>query len=246
MLLTVLGSGSKGNGYALTDREGVTLLIEAGVSIHEVKKALDFDLASVAGCLVSHSHGDHAKYIHQYLGSGLDIYSGEETIKSLGLESHYRAMPISPKSKYTIGSFTVMAFSVKHDVPCLGFMILHEEMGVTVFITDSIYSPYKFANVNNWIIEANYSEEILENKLQRGEAKQFLRDRILNSHFSLENCLDMLDANDLSQTNKIVLTHLSDSNSDARMFKEAVETKTGKDTYIADTDLKISFNKTPF
>lgn len=56
MLLKCIASGSKGNCYALvSDRE--ILLIEAGVRLIEVKKAIDFQISKVGGCVVSHEHG---------------------------------------------------------------------------------------------------------------------------------------------------------------------------------------------
>jgi phosphoribosyl 1,2-cyclic phosphodiesterase len=56
MELKVLGSSSVGNCYLLVGQES-TLIIEAGVRFHLVKKALNFDLTKVVGVLVSHSHG---------------------------------------------------------------------------------------------------------------------------------------------------------------------------------------------
>lgn len=56
MRLTVLSTGSSGNGYLLeTDNE--ILILECGVPFREVKKALNFDLSKIVGCFISHSHG---------------------------------------------------------------------------------------------------------------------------------------------------------------------------------------------
>lgn len=56
MLLKTIASGSKGNSYALIGDKEI-LLIEAGVSLMEVKKNIDFQISKVVGCLVSHEHG---------------------------------------------------------------------------------------------------------------------------------------------------------------------------------------------
>ena len=62
MQLQVIGSGSQGNSYLLSNDTDV-LLIELGVQFKRIKKALDYDLSKINGALVSHSHGDHAKAI---------------------------------------------------------------------------------------------------------------------------------------------------------------------------------------
>lgn len=63
MVVRVLGSSSSGNCYILDDGNEA-LIIEAGIRFAEVKKALRFNLRKVAGCLITHQHNDHAKYIH--------------------------------------------------------------------------------------------------------------------------------------------------------------------------------------
>jgi len=55
MKLEVLGSSSLGNCYILSD-DNEALLIECGVSFNEVKKALNFNVKKIVGCVVSHSH----------------------------------------------------------------------------------------------------------------------------------------------------------------------------------------------
>ena len=97
--------------------------------------------------------------------------------------------------------------------------------------------------MNNLIIESNYSDEILEKKLY---GNTFLRDRIIGSHLSLETLIEMLSRNDLSKVNNIVLIHLSDSNSNAVEFKNAVRKATNCNVTVADANQTIPFDKTPF
>lgn len=56
MRVTVLGSGSDGNGYLL-ECGGEVLILDCGVSPKRAKIALDFDISKVVGCFISHSHG---------------------------------------------------------------------------------------------------------------------------------------------------------------------------------------------
>lgn len=245
MELSVLGTGSQGNCYVLQSKSGESLIVEAGIKFSRVKKFFDFKLSNVSGVIVSHSHLDHSKAMEDFMKSAINVYASQETIDLMDLKSH-RLKPIKAKKAYKVGSFKVIPLEMQHDVPCLAFIIQHEECGNVVFITDTFYSRFKFKNIHNWIIEANYSQDIIDSKDGYANTKAFLRNRVMTSHLSIENCLDMLSVNDLSVTNNIVLTHLSDRNSHARQFKSVTENQTSKPVTIAETGLTIPFNKKPF
>ena len=55
MTLKVLGSESSGNCY-LFESFFEIIILEAGISFHEVKKALNYDLRKVTACPVSYTH----------------------------------------------------------------------------------------------------------------------------------------------------------------------------------------------
>ncbi len=245
MELKVIGTGSTGNAYVL-ENEKEALLIECGVRFSEIKKALNFNIRKVAGCLVSHSHGDHAKSISDVLKVGIDVYASTDTFTNTNTGIIHRTHFIFPKTTYKIGGFTVMPFDVKHDVPCLGFLISHVDCGKVLFITDTYYCKYTFPGLNNIIVEANYSKEIIMQKMGPESGKEFLKNRIIQSHFSIENCKDLLKANDLSSVNNIVLIHLSDGNSNEKNFQSEVFELTGKNVSVASNGMSIPFNKTPF
>ena len=54
--LKCISSGSNGNCYLLNCNDEI-LIIECGCSLKEVKRALNFDLSKIVGCVISHSHG---------------------------------------------------------------------------------------------------------------------------------------------------------------------------------------------
>ena len=145
------------------------------------------------------------------------------------------------------GNITILPFNVKHDaIEPLGFLIHHKECGKVLFLTDSYYSPYTFKGLNQIIIEANYSQEIVDKKIESGSLHGIVRNRILTSHLSLETCKKLLLANDLSQVNNIVLIHLSDGNSNEVGFKEEIYQTTQKNVSVASPGMEIDFNPTPF
>ncbi|WP_294267708.1 MBL fold metallo-hydrolase [uncultured Chryseobacterium sp.] len=243
MKLKVIGSGSKGNAYLLENQQEA-ILIECGVNIREIKKAVEFNVGKISGCLVTHEHGDHAKSINEVMAAGIDVYATSGTFSKTSSGSSHRKKIIPQKGTFRVGNFNVVSFPTIHDVaePC-GFLIHHADCGTVLFLTDTVYSPYTFTGLNNIIIEANYDGEIMNDRLS---GAKFLRNRIYNSHMSIETCLEFLEANDLSQVNNIVLIHLSDGNSHEAEFARKVAGITGKETHVADNGMVIPFNKTPF
>ena len=251
MILKVISSSSKGNCYLL-ENDNETLIIECGVRFDVIQRALKFNLKKVVAALITHEHLDHCKGVKTVVSKGINVYATPGTHKginaALKFAKHHRQIDIHPQARSTrIGRFSVIAFDVKHDAlqPC-GFLINHEETGTVLFLTDTYYSGYTFRNVNNMIVEANYCQKILDERMANNESPDFLRNRIFQSHMSLATCKELLQANDLRQVNNIVLIHLSDSNSDAERFKREVTEVTGKTVHVAKPGLEIEFAKYPF
>jgi phosphoribosyl 1,2-cyclic phosphodiesterase len=247
MRLHVVGTGSNGNAYIL-DNGREALLLEAGVKFTEIKKALGFRLQHVVGCLVTHEHQDHCKSVLDAMASGIDVYATVGTHKAMGTHGHYRARPVLEDKQYTAGSFRFIPFHVKHDAAQpVGYMIHHPETGNVLFVTDTYYVPNRFKGLNNILVEANYCQSILEERLQAGASPEFLRNRIFKSHMSLATCKELLSANDLTGVNNIVLIHLSDSNSHEERFQREVAEHTGKRVHVARAGLTIeNFGLQPF
>lgn len=250
MRLKIINSNSRGNAYLL-ESDAESLLIECGVRFDLIKRAAGFNLSKIVGCIITHSHGDHCCAVHDLTHAGVNVYATPGTCEELmekWCPSPHRLKPRQMAIPFSLGSFRIIPFRTEHDTkePC-GYLIQHEECGVVLFLTDTVYSPFVFKGLNNVIVEANYCDDILEKKLQGGSTIGMLRDRVIESHMSLKNCKDLLAANDLSQVNNIVLIHLSDSHSHERRFKKEVEELTGKKVWVANKDMVIeNFNKTPF
>lgn len=56
MRICVLGSNSSGNNYII-DEDNEQLIIEAGMPFKKAEEALNFNLTSARGVLISHEHG---------------------------------------------------------------------------------------------------------------------------------------------------------------------------------------------
>jgi len=244
MKLKVLGSSSKGNSYIL-ESESQVLVIEAGIRLSEVKKAIGFDVNKIVGVLVSHEHGDHAAYINDFTKSAIDVYCSRGT--ALNFNVTHRLHKVASGTMIQIGEFKVLPFDVVHDAAePFGFLINHPESGNILFLTDTFYSEFTFRDLNNIILEVNYDLAILEANIRSGRLNPSIRNRIVTSHMSLQTAKELLSANDLSKVNNIVLIHLSDGNSNTADFKREIEGATGKTITVADSGTEIFLNKTPF
>lgn len=87
MKLHILGSSSSGNSYILEASDGV-LIIECGLPFIEVKKAIDFKIGRIVGAIVTHQHGDHAKYIAEYLKSAVRVCALKEVFDARAEAAH--------------------------------------------------------------------------------------------------------------------------------------------------------------
>lgn len=212
--LIVLATGSKGNGYILTNGED-TLLIEAGARYKEMLAGLDYKIETVNGMIVSHEHKDHSKYIEQYLKKGLLVHMPRSMKNNLDLSYVYNAISVDIGVTYELGNFTIKPFELVHSVDCLGYYIYHKDLGKMLFITDTEYIKYRFnkLGINHIIVEANYSKELLN----RGKVNS---NHVLKGHMEINTTTNFLKENDTDSLKNVVLVHLSDSNSDERLFYE--------------------------
>lgn len=243
--LKVLGTGSSGNCYLL-ETQTETLIIECGVKFSIIKKAMNFDFAKIVGCIITHEHNDHSLSINELIWSGVEVYATAGTLKEKGIISPFSHV-MQKMKMYRIGGFAVMPFPTIHDAAePVGFLIHHKNCGLVLFLTDTAYSEYKFQGLNNIIVEANYDMSIIKKRMDRDSNLSFLKDRVINSHLNIVNCLNLLKANDLSEVNNIVLIHLSDGNSDEADFKCRVEEATGKNVSVAVAGMELDFGLTPF
>lgn len=246
MKLIILGSSSAGNCYLL-DNGKEALMIECGVPFRDVKKAMDFDITRISACIVSHEHGDHARYVKDVMKSRIPLVMSEGTADALGLPSNTMVIRSEACKLKRFGGFKVKPFKVMHDcAEPFGYLISHPETGTILFATDTCYLEQKFRGLNNILLECNYDTKILEENVEKGKLPDFLANRTVKSHMSLETCIRTLQANNLSEVNNIVLIHLSPGNSNAVVFKAQVEVATGKNVIIAQKGLSIEFNKEPF
>lgn len=239
-MLHVLGSSSTGNCYLL-ESEKECLILECGVRVQEVKKALNFDLRKVVGCIATHGHKDHIGYLKGFLETNIPIYTNDETVEKVEIVYGELLHGVPEKRPFQLGGFRITPFYVPHDgTPCFAYQISHGEIGKLLFLTDLEYCKYKFKDVSQILVEANYAKEIIKQ-----DNPNF--DHVTRGHMELETTLGFLNTNANPSLMNVVLLHLSDSNSDAEMFyTKAKEVVPGANVYVADVGMEIELNKEPF
>ena len=164
--------------------------------------------------------GDHSKSLKDLLNAGVDCYALPEVFEAKGVQDHHRAKVIEYNKAFSINTFTIIPLEMKHDVPCCGFYIYSTVTNeYLLFATDTYLIKNKPAMANYIMIEANYDIALVEDDSQRK--------RLIQSHMSIEHCIDYLKKIDLSHCKKIYLMHLSSRHSNEEDFKRKVQAATG-------------------
>ncbi len=235
MEIKILGSGSKGNCYWVSDGRS-SVLLDAGLPFREIQRGIDFKVADLDGCLITHEHGDHAKAVKDLQKAGVDCWMSTGTAKAISVyENSHRTRVTVHGGMFGVGSFAVMSIGTKHDsAEPLGFYLLSTyTQERLLYMTDTCYIPNRFDGMTHIMIEVNYCQDTLDENVKSGRIDPGLRNRIVQSHMSLQTALGFFKANDLSQVKEIILLHLSDSNSQAEKILREVQKATGKLVKIA-------------
>lgn len=229
-----LGSGSKGNSYAVDDGRSV-LLLEAGLPASKITAGYRELLPRVAGCLITHEHIDHARGAAELARRGVSLYLSKGTQENIpGIQNPYALQIVrayEPFHLYEQGEvlWTVLPWAAQHDAAePLGFLIQSRTTGEKLlFATDTCFIPNTFRGLHTIMIECNYDRNILERSIENGRTDPRILHRLEISHFGLHNVKAMLAANDLSQVSHIYLLHVSIVNGDKRAFEKEIRAFTG-------------------
>lgn len=234
MQIDVLGSSSLGNAYIVSD--GVTsILLDAGIPYKELQVKSDFKINGVAACLLSHCHIDHSRAVKDLLKSAIDVYALFETLAILGASTHHRTHIVEPLKSFTVNTFEIMAITMHHDCPCVGYMVYSNVTNERLFFaTDTYKITVNPQGVDYMILEINYQKEIVNRLVNDGVMEASIRARLLFSHFELSKALNWLKRIDKSRLKRIYVAHLSNGHSHQEEIKKAVIMETGVPTVICE------------
>ncbi len=219
----VLGSSSGGNCTAIV-HEGTALLVDCALPIKSTDAALEaLGVTSIAGILVTHSHGDHIKNhsLKRFVRKGAPVYCTEplakrlvKIIPSVALANLNGSLVIIPSTEFRIGPFGITAYSVKHDAEggCSAFSITagHSSSSCVLAtdlrdVTPELFEACKRAT--GIILESNWDEKML----MASSRPMDLKERITETHLSNDKAAELISQLLLNKQHPhtIVLTHLS-------------------------------------
>ena len=236
MKINCIGSSSSGNSYVITSN-GHNLIVELGCNFKEVLNAVDYDLESVAGALCTHRHFDHAAYIPQALEYQIPVYGNKDVV-----DKYPYVHLLTQKYRYSIGKFKVQCIKVPHNALCYSFIIKCPSGEKILFATDLSKFNYKVSGCDVIMMEANYDENLIYEALARGEV---VRSQSEN-HLEIKDCVEAVERCVDTNTQLIILLHLSDGYSDEKRFQAVVHKATGKRVCVAHAGQVYEINESDF
>ena len=234
--IKVLGSGSKGNCLVVSNGNGELLIVDVGIPFNDILTGCGYELSSVRGVLGSHKHTDHLKSAHNFIEYGYDVYGNENVCEALP-----KCKPLEKSMR--LQGFKVQTFPLVHNVPNNAFVIDTADNTRILYVTDTRYTPCVVRNVNYAVVECNYDEDYIVERMCEGYVPQSRYE----NHQSLEKCIEYLKMIKHDRLNGIILWHLSSGNIDAERALARVKDELCMDSvWIARKGLEIETSNDPF
>lgn len=216
MKLKCIATGSTGNCYTLTSNGGETLILDCGIPIMEIKKALNWNIKNVVGVLCTHKHLDHSKSVKDFRQIGISIYGLYSEV------AYMRTMKIGefitkPFDLTTIDGSWTHTNADGTPCPIYGFLITHKEMGRMLYITDCEVIKWRFKDINHILLGVNYDKDLIDRD-NTGKANHVFR-----GHLSIDTACDFVKANYSNSLQNVIMCHLSSENSDKDSFIEKMK-----------------------
>jgi phosphoribosyl 1,2-cyclic phosphodiesterase len=216
MTLYVLGSGSRGNCFAVA-ADGVALLIDAGFSAREVERravAAGLDLGALIGIALTHEHGDHSQGASALARRlGIPVLTAQGTWNRLAAtmrNAEHRAIGLCTKAE--LGPFMLEACPTSHDAAEPLAVVVRGPDQVSLGVAYDFGRPtaalrYLLRNLNAIILEANHDEV----QLRTSEYPPVVQRRIAGSagHLSNRAAAQLLADLHHPGLSVVVLAHLS-------------------------------------
>ncbi len=223
-----LGSGSSGNA-TLVASDTAALIIDCGFSLRETIARfdrLDFSLDHIAGILVTHEHGDHAKGVSALARHcGVPVYMSAGTCIAGGFSSLEGVRIISANEPFSAGGFGVLPVTVPHDArEPLQFVVSHAERKLGILTDLGSVSPAvldSYSGCDGLFVEANHDEYMLA----AGPYPPSLQRRVGGpwGHLNNQQTLHMLRNIDLSRVQHLVVGHISKKNNSLLKVQSALQ-----------------------
>lgn len=208
-------TGSDGNASVISD--GETLIqIDAGIKPYKVNAKIGYKISNIQLVICSHVHQDHLEYATEYARMGIPVYTHKSVKDAAPLKTKW-LHSFNDNEHLKAGTFVIQPFNVPHinsdgtDCPNYGFLIgsIHTKERM-LWVTDCSYIEQKFSPLDYICIECSYVD-VDDYSEELEYINQFVEKRRLNSHMSLNRCIEFLSNQDLSKCKKVRLLHLTKS-----------------------------------
>lgn len=209
-LIKSYGSSSKGNSILVGD-----ILLDAGISPDKIR-------SNPKAVLITHRHGDHIKYMNQWMKRGVRCYSGEIQPSAFG-------KLIDVWDVFTVGKTRIQALPALHDTENTLNFLLDFNGNRVLYEVDNAKRIYDVDGVTHYIAECNWDEATLESN----GLDDYRVSRLRATHKSLEILLEELETMDRSKLQEIWLAHCSDTNLNKELAKHVIQEKVGVPVYFA-------------
>lgn len=214
--LHVLGSGSKGNAFALVEDHEI-LLVEAGFSARELERRLDaagLDPARIVAIALTHEHGDHATGAVR-LAAARDV----PLLASLGTWTRLSRggepcawLPIGSRGPVAVGRFAIEACPCSHDAAEPVAIGIRTEDGTSLALATDLGRPTQairwfLRERHALVLEANHDEVLLRTSGYPPVVQQRIAGA--GGHLSNDACAALLREVFHDHLATVVLAHLS-------------------------------------
>lgn len=216
MDVCVLASGSKGNSTYVASTT-TKLLIDLGTSclyIEKNLKELSIDPNDIDGILITHTHVDHINGIRVFIKKyNTKLYLTQKMCDDLIKLFEIHNYQIIDED-FDINDLKVNIIKTSHDASDSNGYIIENNNKSVVYITDTGYINQKYfrklKDRNIYVFESNHDVEMLMN----GKYPYHIKQRIVGDrgHLSNKDSAYYLSKFIGTNTNKVILAHLSEDN----------------------------------
>lgn len=229
-ILTILGSGSRGNALHLEHR-GAALLVDAGLSAKQLEMRMEETGAAGAellGVVLTHEHGDHSSGLKTFLKKRkVPVYASHGTKDAL--EPHVATAEwrsFEAGAQLEIGAFRVETFPVPHDAAePIGLRVtagtarigLISDLG---FVTRLVVE--RLRGCAALVLESNYDEAMLREEEKRPWS---VKQRISARHGHLSNgaAAKLVEEVAGAELRELFLGHISEDCNRPELARKAME-----------------------
>ena len=149
MRINVIATGSSGNLYELLDKDGNSILIEAGMP-RQIYVKHRIGKIPPEMCIISHSHMDHAQYKGEF-EAVMTVYLAQEK----NVSEHWKAFGFLEKH----GDVETMVFLIKSLVE-EKFLFFGTDFEYDSYCNEVLEMLQKY-RVENFLIECNYNDYLI-------------------------------------------------------------------------------------